>query len=305
MLEETRAANDEHWVEVQASRVTTNQNILSRGKIYAAGDELLPAGHRLQAQDIGLLAEAGAARVEVRRRPSLAVLVTGNEICPPSHSPAAAQIRNSNGPLLIGLARERGAAPLELGIAPDEQCALENAIAGGLANDILVLTGGVSAGMLDLVPRAFASLGVRQIFHKVSLKPGKPVWFGIYEKGSHRCLAFGLPGNPVSAFVCFHLFVRAALEEMSGAGARPNGLAASDSGGANAALVRAHEIRGDRPTYWPARLTIRDGRANVEPLEWKGSADQRCLSRANCLAVFPQGNQTYAADSLVEVLWLG
>src|SRR5262249_16021782 len=141
-------------------------------------------------------------------------------LVPASEKPAAGQIRNSNGPLLVAACRRAAATPIDLGIARDETDELHRLMSTGLENDVLVSSGGVSAGVLDLVPRALADLGVRQVFHKVRLKPGKPLWFGVCQKTrgdsaakdtgtvtGDNCLVFGLPGNPVSSLVCFELFV--------------------------------------------------------------------------------------------------
>lgn len=298
MLEETAAPDSPQSIRVQATNIRAGQNIIRQGSLYRRGDSLVSAGHRIASQDVGLLAEAGACHLAVHRRPSVAVLATGNEICPPNQVPTESQIRNSNGPLLLSLIQAQNAVPVDLGSAKDDEQVLSSAIERGLAADVLVLTGGVSVGMLDLVPRVLKSLGVRQIFHKVSLKPGKPVWFGAIENGDKRSLVFGLPGNPVSTFVCFHLLVRESLAALCGEANLlnrpiPRGM-----------LCKSHAIRGDRPTYWPSRMSVLEGRAIIEPLDWKGSADQRCLTEANCLAVFPDGNRSYSAESLVEIRYL-
>ena len=351
MIEETSASplpsplhqGEGRTVTIRSEKIRAGQHIMKRGKIYCGGDHLLSAGHRISAHDIGLLAEAGASQLAVRRLPVVGVIATGNEIVSPEQKPGIGQIRNSNGPLLLGMVAAQHAQPIDLGTARDEEQALSAAIRRGLASDVLVLTGGVSAGMLDLVPRVLQSLGVQQVFHKISLKPGKPVWFGVHDSGQRRCLVFGLPGNPVSAFVCFHLLVKEALAVLNGQRVSSSESASSEPqaqskfknpdrslapgfggegrvrgvsnsvGGSEttmsekgdppqrAFLEQSHEIRGDRPTYWPSRLNIVDGRAVVEPLPWQGSADQRCLSHANCLAFFPVGDQTYPAGSLVEI----
>jgi molybdopterin molybdotransferase len=160
-----------------------------------------------------------------------------------------------------------------------------------------VLSGGVSAGVLDLVPGVLAELGIRQVFHKVSLKPGKPLWFGVLGAGEKTKLVFGLPGNPVSSLVCFELFVRPAIARL--AGRAGGGLAET-----TAALTSAFAHRGQRPTYHPARLTRRDGQELVEPIAWKGSGDLATLSRANALACFPSGDRAYAAGEVIRVLRL-
>jgi molybdopterin molybdotransferase len=142
-----------------------------------------------------------------------------------------------------------------------------------------------------------ADNGVEQVFHKVSLKPGKPLWFGIKQESDRTKLVFGLPGNPVSSLVCFELFVRPALRAL--AGHKRTSLARH-----NALLTREHQHRGDRPTYYPARLLETDGVLRVEPLAWKGSADLATLSQANCLVHFPPGDRLYLSEKCVQVLEL-
>jgi molybdopterin molybdotransferase len=151
---------------------------------------------------------------------------------------------------------------------------------------------------LDLVPQVLIQLGVTQVFHKVDLKPGKPLWFGIKTHGNSRqTLVFGLPGNPVSGLVCFELFVRPAIEKLSGR--EPRGLAR-----VTARLAKEHKQRGDRPTYWPAVLSERGDNSNVTPLPWQGSGDLRTLADANCLAFFPAGEKIFAPGEEVAVLLL-
>ena len=144
----------------------------------------------------------------------VAILPTGNELVEPEQSPAPGQIRNSNGLLLASAVRAGGGAPMLLPIARDDEADLREKISRGLESDVLVLSGGVSAGVMDLVPRVLADLGVEQIFHKLNLKPGKPLWFGVARRGKRPTLVFGLPGNPMSSFVCCELFVRPAIARM-------------------------------------------------------------------------------------------
>ena len=139
-----------------------------------------------------------------------------------------------------------GAEPIALAVARDNEADLRQKISAGLAADVLLLSGGVSAGVLDLVPKVLAELGAEQVFHKVSVKPGKPLWFGVARRGEHETLVFGLPGNPVSTFVCFELFVRPAIEGLSG---RPGCGLARAAPGSNASIASA--ARGGRifPRY--------------------------------------------------------
>ena len=120
--------------------------------------------------------------------------------------------------MLVAAAARAGADAIELGIARDDRDELATLIEQGLAADVLVLSGGVSAGKFDLVPGVLAELGVEQVFHKVALRPGKPLWFGVKHDGERHVLVFGLPGNPVSSLVCFELFVRPAIAALAGRG---------------------------------------------------------------------------------------
>jgi molybdopterin molybdotransferase len=298
MVEQTALAGDR--VRIGQSPVRVGQNIMRRAASLARGQVVLAAGKFLRGIEIGLLAEVGQTRVAVLPAARVAILATGNELVTVDQIPAAGQIRNSNGPLLAGLARQSGAEQLELGIARDERVDLMAKVTLGVAHDILMLSGGVSAGVLDLVPQVLAELGVEQVFHKVNLKPGKPLWFGVkrHPENGRQTLVFGLPGNPVSGLVCFELFVRPAIQKLSGRD--PVGLPR-----VSAKLTQDHQQRGERPTYWPARMDLADPSVpHVTPLPWKGSGDLRTLSDANCLALFPAGDRTFQAGELVTVLEL-
>jgi molybdopterin molybdotransferase len=227
----------------------------------------------------------------------VAVLATGNELVPADRRPAAGQIRNSNGPMLCALVAGAGGIAVDLGIGRDDAEPLSELVARGLGEDVLVLSGGVSAGVLDLVPRVLSELGVEEVFHKVRLKPGKPLWFGVTRRGDRRTLVFGLPGNPVSSLVCFELFVRPALGRL--AGRADNALPTVE-----ARLTQPYAQRGDRPTYFPVRLRREAAQATVELLNWHGSADLQTLAQANGLAVFPADQQHFDAGDWVTVVCL-
>jgi molybdopterin molybdotransferase len=245
--------------------------------------------------EIGLLAEVGRDRVQAFPAARVAILSTGNELVDAGRRPQPGQIRNSNGPMLAAQVTEAGGIAVPLGIARDDAGELRRLIGQGLeGGDVLVLSGGVSAGILDLVPAALADLGVREVFHKIRVKPGKPLWFGVLP-GEARTLVFGLPGNPVSSLVCFHLFVRPALLRLSGdADAEPPL--------APAALAHSFDHRGDRPTYFPAAVDGPPASRKAALTAWKGSADLRSLAEANCLACFSEGERRYEAGDLIDVL---
>jgi len=293
MIEKTTMDGDR--VHVLAGPIRVGQNIMRRAASLAKGHEVLAPGKLLRAIELGVLAEVGRTSVVAIPRPRVGVLATGNELVAPHETPGPGQIRNSNGPLLAALVRQAGATPVELGIARDTAADLRAKITAGLASDVLVLSGGVSAGVLDLVPQVLSELQVQEIFHKVNLKPGKPLWFGILRRPNVAAtLVFGLPGNPVSTLVCFELFVRPALEQLRGV--PPRGLPRT-----KAWLTCEHQQRGERPTYWPA--TLQDAR--VTPLAWKGSGDLRTLTDASGLAFFPAGDRTFQVGDEIEVLMLG
>jgi len=284
-------------VRLAKQQVQAGQHIMRRATSLRRGDVVLSTGAMLRPIEIGLLAEVGRPRVAVFPAPTVAVLSTGNELVAVADAPAAGQIRNSNGPMLGALVQRAGGCHIDLGIGRDDQNSLTQLVTRGLEADVLVLSGGVSAGVLDLVPGELASLGVAQVFHKVDLKPRKPVWFGVLADPTGDKLVFGLPGNPVSSLVCFELFVRPAMARL--AGGRADRLATQ-----LARLTNDHRHQGDRPTYFPARLCSIDGQSQVELLAWKGSADLRTLSSADCLAFFPKGERAYRAGDEIDVVLL-
>jgi molybdopterin molybdotransferase len=300
-------------VQIAEHKFRVGQNIMRRGAAMRRGDALLSPGHTMRPIEIGLLAEVGRTEITVIDRPSAAILSTGNELVPPDRLPAAGQIRNSNGPMLAAAIRAAGATPVELGISRDEPAALRNALGEGLRSDVLIISGGVSAGALDLVPGLLQELGVVEVFHKINLRPGKPLWFGSHARPTSSAsslgprpsplapsLVFGLPGNPVSSLVCFELFVRAALAQLAG---RTVSEALATT---RARLSTGFVQHGDRPTFHPAVVSSQRAALTsdptIVPLRWSGSADLRALASANALAIFPPGDREFTAGEEVEIL---
>jgi molybdopterin molybdotransferase len=193
--------------------------------------------------------------------------------------------------MLLAQITRAGATPRLLGIARDRLDHLRPLVEQGLQADILVLSGGVSVGQRDLVPEVLTDLGVKAFFHKVAMKPGKPVFFGT----RHQSLIFGLPGNPVSSLVCFELFVRPAIRRLLGH-ADPGPLLVQ------AILEEDFAYRSDRPTYHPAQLTCAEAGWRVRAVPWFGSADLRGLLPANAFVVFPAGDHRHQAGHAFLVL---
>jgi molybdopterin molybdotransferase len=300
MVERTERRGSDVLIE-PAEPIVPGRNRLPRGREMRAGERLLERGARLNPARLGLLASVGRTEVHVVPRPTVAILPTGDELVEPDQEPGPGQIRNSNASALAALARQCDAEPRPLPVVPDQERPLLDALAAGLSADVLLVSGGVSAGTRDLVPGALQSLGVTKVFHKVSLKPGKPLWFGVGPaRGKNPgTLVFGLPGNPVSGLVCFLLFVRPALECL-------RGLPQAGSAVQPARLASPFAHRGDRPTYHPAIIASGvPGTGTplvVKALDWAGSADLRTVACADGFALFPAGDRDYDPGALVGFL---
>ena len=194
-------------------RAEPRQFIHPRGSDHARGATLLQPGRRLTPIDVALLASAGMTRVEDSRKPLARVISTGNELVPAGQPIAGHQIRMSNGPALVAMLGASGLAEARHRHLPDEPKTLRDEIGELLAaSDVLVLSGGVSMGQADFVPRVLDGLGVERRFHRISQRPGKPMWFGVGKDGQ---LVFALPGNPVSALVCCRRYVLPALSTVA------------------------------------------------------------------------------------------
>jgi molybdopterin molybdotransferase len=288
-----RARREDGRVRLEA-KPSPGAHMRRRGESIRSGDTLVPAGRCLTPGDLALAALAGADPVSVFSRPRVAIAATGNELVSPREKPRPGQIRDSNGPMLLSLCRARGWPARELARVGDEAAALASLFASaGTEEDVLLTSGGVSAGDLDLVPEIARRQGFEILFHGVSVRPGKPVAFG--RRGA--TLWFGLPGNPVSSSVCFHLFVRFALDRLEG----------KSSPGAPrvcAELTSALPEGGPRETYRDGRLSRAGSALRVEPLRSAGSHDIATHARADALVRVPAGEKALAAGAPVECLLL-
>jgi molybdopterin molybdotransferase len=289
MVERTRMDGDRVLIEDRTPK--PGQNVMPRGREMRRGETALSAGSVLRPQELGLLATVGRTSARVHPAPRVAVLSTGDEVVEAGERPGPGQIRNGNGPMLCAQTARAGGLPHYLGIARDSVDSLAPLVTEGLRADVLLISGGVSAGKLDLVPGVLDGAGVKPHFHKVEMKPGKPVFFG--TRGD--TLVFGLPGNPVSSLVCFELFARPALRRLAGHREAGPPLV-------RAALAEDYAYRTDRPTYYPAVLELVDSGWRVRPVPWYGSPDLRGLTGANAFVVFPPGDHRHLAGQVFDVL---
>ena len=280
-------------IELRAP-IKEGQFITPRGVETRAGEVMAKAGERITPAVAAVLASFGYARVTVSRRPRLSLLSTGSELVDVSESPGPAQIRNSNTYSLAGYAAAAGAEVIASGIVKDDLATTSSAIKAALdASDVVMLSGGVSMGDYDLVKPALRELGAEIIVERVAMHPGKPTVFArIGEK-----IVFGLPGNPVSVAVSFHLFARPALLAMQGANE------------VQLPRVRAHLARAvkgapPRRSHQPAQIRIEDGRAIAEPLKWSGSSDLIAFKRADALIVVPEDRERLEEGELAETILL-
>ncbi|HEY7862559.1 MAG TPA: gephyrin-like molybdotransferase Glp [Thermoanaerobaculia bacterium] len=266
-------------------------HIRRRGEVFRAGAALLSQGTRLTAGAVTLAALAGADPIAVHRRPRILVAATGNELVPASGRPGEAQLRDTNGPMLVALCAARGWSARVAPRAADDENEIARLFRSASKADVLLTTGGVSAGDFDLVPEVARRCGFEILFHRVAMRPGKPIAFG--KRRSTYWI--GLPGNPVSASAGFHLFAREVLDRLEGA---------SDPGAPRLqAQVTKDLVSGGRETYMDARLSFVEGVAHAEPLSSRGSHDLSSHARANALIRVPPGARL-PQGSLAECILL-
>jgi len=265
-------------------------NVRPRGGDVVAGDVVVPAGVRLGPAQIGALAAAGVGEIECARRPRVAALTTGTELRRPGEELGAGEIYESNGPMLQSLLATAGAVVEPLDSVEDDEAAHRAAIEEGLERDVLVSSGGVSVGPHDLVRRIEAELGVEEVFWGVSVKPGKPLAFGV--RG--QTLVFGLPGNPVSSLVSSVLFVLPALRALQGE---------RDPAPRYRQGVLAGPVKPDprRDELVRSRLTPA---GELEPLSGQESHMIVRAAEANALIFVPAGAEELGAGSIVRFLAL-
>lgn len=288
MVEKTRRKG--RFVEILES-VEVGANITRKGSEVRRGRVVLVKGQIVGTPHIGVLASFGHTKVRVFKRPSIRLVSTGDELVPPEQQPGPGQIRNSNLPMLEAQAVRLGCRVEAIESIGDEREMTERALDRDA--DILVFSGGVSMGEKDFVHKIVKESDTDVIFHKAAIRPGKPILYGRRD----RQLLFGLPGNPVSSFVTFELFVRPAVRNLMGF-LRPH------LPSVTATLTERVERRPGRLFFMPGRLVWSGERFEATPIRAKGSADLTGFSRTNALLVMPAAEPIMRAHSRIRILML-
>jgi molybdopterin molybdotransferase len=280
--------------------VAPGENVVPQGAEARQGTLLLDRRIRLNDAAVALAASVGKARLEVHKRPRVAVLSTGDEIVDVKATRGPTQIRNSNSYSLAVQIQNAGGEPVLLPIAADEAGQLRNLIEEGLCSDLLLLTGGVSMGRYDLVEQVLTEMGAEFFFTGAKIQPGRPVVFGKVPSGAGTFVResryfFGLPGNPVSTMVTFELFARPMVEALAGMSPRKLSFL-------HARLKSEIRVRPGLKRFLPASLTGEFEGSHVELVPWQGSGDIAATARANCYVVVPPDLERIAAGEWVAVM---
>ncbi len=277
-------------------RIDPGQHIAPQGSECQNGRVVLQQGQTVSPLAVAVMASCGQDSVQVVPRPRLAVITTGTELAPPGTMPTAAQIRDSNGPMLVVMARDMGLpTPTHLH-ADDRVDSLLGALGQTADADIVLLTGGVSVGNYDFVPQALEDFGATTIFHKVNQKPGKPLLLARRDEQ----LIFGLPGNPLASHFCFHRYVAAAIRQMEGKPSRLQSLQGE--------LTESVGRKRSRTHFVVARAEHTDepnGGWRLRPLRGVSSADIFAACPANCYLELPPGTETAQAGEILRFTWIG
>jgi molybdopterin molybdotransferase len=285
MVEHVERAGDTVTIPIQA---TSGQFINRRGAEAPARSTLIRAGTRLDASHVATLAMTGTVHVPVFQPPSVAILSTGDELVGADESPAAHQIRNSNSYSLAALVTAAGGAPSILPVARDTETDLTRALERGLEHDLLLISGGVSAGKYDLVKPCLKKLGAEFFFERVRIQPGQPTAFG-HANGK---FVFGLPGNPGSSMVTFQLFARMALELLAGV---------TDP------LLPVFRVVFGAPFKHKLGLTrflpaFLNGEGALTHIPWQGSSDIPALAKANVFLIADHDRESWGVGDSIRVM---
>lgn len=273
---------------VKVVSLSDKSNIALRAEDVKVGDVVISKGLRIEPQHLAMMASVGWTNPLVSIQPVIGVIATGDELVEAQFKPELSQIRNSNGPQLTAQAIRAGARAKYYGIARDDEELTFNMLSQAIHDcDVVILSGGVSMGKFDFIPGVLEHLGVELKFKTVRIQPGKPTVFGV--KGDRR--VFGLPGNPVSSFTTFELFVRPMLNKMMGATIPYHSMQLP-------LAVDYSRKKAERMSWVPVQFTAE---GTVKPLEYHGSAHIYALAEAHAMAAIPAGTKLLKAGDKVDV----
>lgn len=285
MVEDTEILNPEK-IRIKGSFL--KDNIAYRGEDVREGDVVLRAGRLIKPQDIAVMATAGHVSVVVGKKPRIAVISSGSELVEPFEKPSRQGIRNSNSSQLLAQIARAGVSGHYYGIAPDEEETTLDIVGKALSeNDIVIITGGVSMGDFDFVPSVLEKAGIKILFDRVAVQPGKPTTFGVHDKG----VVFGLPGNPVSSFIQFEMIIRPFIYKMMGHDWKPYEIRLP---------IREKVTRKNSGRLALIPVAITDDHS-VVPVDYHGSAHITALPYADGTIRFEVGENVIEKGTIVNV----
>jgi molybdopterin molybdotransferase len=286
----------EHIHEVGPARILfngekTKKNICYQGEDVHKGDKVISQGTLIQPQHIAILAAVGETKPKCHRLPLVSVMATGSELVEPGDIPLSGQIRNSNSVMLMGLLQQTSMQGRLAGLIADDPLKIAMAVENALSDsDVVLISGGSSAGDYDFVPDILKKSGFELLFEKVNVQPGKPLIFA--RKGNKFC--FGMPGNPVSCFVQFHLLVKPFLLKLMG----------YESEKRHLKLTLGEEITLGKSTGRMVLLPVNVYDSHIYSIPYHGSADITSFAKANALIIFPEGTVKMSKGELADIIFL-
>ena len=273
-------------IECRIEELRQYQHISRQGEDLVKGDTAFDRAVLCTHAIIGLLATIGKHEVVVQKLPVISIITTGDEVVSISEAVSAVDIRNTNTYVLKSLLKKWHIIPRLCVHVPDDMLKIESAVRSAMSGDIIVMCGGVSAGDADHVPAILNKLGAKKIFHKVAIRPGKPIWFGRFENGS---IIFALPGNPLSCLVTFKIFVEEYLSHSFGL---------TDTPRLNLPLKERRSKKSQLDEFFPVRIT--GSPSHYEPINFNGSGDITAALSADALAIHPCTEPELSAGSIVK-----
>ena len=291
MVEYTKKVSRNSKTVKICKKTIKGKNICKKGEDVRQGERVIRKGKCINSADVALLASVGKKAVLVYRKPKVSVLATGTELVDKVRKPRMSQIRNSNGPMLMSLLSSLNINAVDLGIAKDTIKDLKTKIKKGLLSDVFILSGGVSLGQYDFVPQILKELRVKNIFHNVALKPGKPLFFGRYK----NTLVFGCPGNPVSTLTSFMLLIKMAIRKMMGEEKVKLEIY-------EGIIDCSFSKRGSRKAFYPVVLEFKGGMYRVVPVAYNGSADIGAIAGASGFMIIEKDVKTLKKGQKVSFI---